>query len=123
MKSINFLSIALIVIMLLDTCSKSFIVLNFELNKDYYAKVLCVKKNIAGNKCNGHCHLKKELRAEDQRENKAPSSSQVKYEVNYLNTFSEKLSFFIPQLSVLNFYFKVKNEIQFSGSVFRPPCC
>ncbi len=57
---------------LLQSFSKVFILCNFQANRDYISKNLCVKKEIKNNTCNGKCHLKKQLK-EDEKKEKAPA--------------------------------------------------
>ena len=45
--------------------------LEYAINKDFIANVLCINKDKPALKCNGKCHLKKELKkASDTNENK-----------------------------------------------------
>lgn len=61
---------------LLQNFTKTIIYANFELNRDYIAKNLCVKKDVPENCCKGSCQLKKELDAEDKKEQSPFSNNQ-----------------------------------------------
>ena len=50
--------------------------MNFEINKDYTAKNLCIKKDEVNNCCQGLCHLNKKL--EDKKEQESPVQNLVK---------------------------------------------
>ena len=54
--------------------SKMIILINFQLNKEYIAKNLCVQKEIEDNCCKGSCHLKQQLQEEEKKE-PAPANS------------------------------------------------
>ncbi len=41
--------------------ARVWIVADFKINQDYIAKVLCINKDEPIKKCNGKCHLKKQL--------------------------------------------------------------
>ncbi|UOQ78013.1 hypothetical protein MUN84_05160 [Hymenobacter sp. 5516J-16] len=48
------------------------------LNQDYIARVLCINRDKPQLKCNGKCHLRKQLKAVAEHEKKQqPSSKQV----------------------------------------------
>ncbi|SNC74582.1 hypothetical protein SAMN06265337_2442 [Hymenobacter gelipurpurascens] len=46
------------------------IVAGWWLNQDYIARVLCINRDKPQLKCNGRCHLRKELKAQEEREQK-----------------------------------------------------
>jgi hypothetical protein len=63
-------------------CSSFVIFLNYEINKDYIAKVLCENRNNPKKHCNGHCQLKKQLE-KDEKQNQSPVNPlKEKNEVN-----------------------------------------
>ena len=55
--------------------------INYSVNKDYIAKVLCVNKDKPRMHCNGKCHLKKQLDKEEKRGN-STGTTKEKYEIN-----------------------------------------
>ena len=46
--------------------------LNYQVNRAYFAEVLCVNKDKPELKCNGKCHLKKQIKAQNEEENSSP---------------------------------------------------
>lgn len=52
------------------------LLVNYEVQKSYYTNVLCVNQDKPDLKCNGKCHLNKQLAQDDQKESepKAPTS-------------------------------------------------
>lgn len=70
----RFVSIFLLIITLLQVCGKLTVYTCYELNKAYIAKNLCENRNKPQMKCNGKCHLAKELKSEEKRE-QAPTNA------------------------------------------------
>ncbi len=107
---------------LLQTFSNSFILVNYQVNKEYISKNLCENKNKPMLHCNGKCHLQKQLAAQDKKD-KSPFSQTLKdkFEVQY---FSEYVSPFIT-----SFTDEVKGNSIYSfsipttslESIFHPP--
>lgn len=62
------LSSVLLAAFVLQLSGKFIVLVNYAINKDYVAKVLCVNKNKPQMHCNGKCHLKKQLKTEDKKE-------------------------------------------------------
>jgi len=54
-----------------QTFQHALIVLQYQLNKNYIAKNLCVNRNKPQMHCNGKCHLAKELKKANQQEEKS----------------------------------------------------
>ena len=83
----------MIVGVLLQSMTKTIIVINYGLNKDYISKNLCEKRKIKNNKCNGSCHLKLKLKQSDDTAQKEPSLLKDKTEpVLYCTILLLKLS-------------------------------
>ncbi len=77
----RFLALTMMVVFLMGSITKSLLFLDYELRQDYFASVLCEKKEVPNNTCQGGCHLNKELKAQDEQERKQGSDSQVKFEM------------------------------------------
>jgi flagellar basal body-associated protein FliL len=107
---------------LLQNFSKILIYANFELNKEFIAKTLCVKKEIPANNCNGKCHLKKQLDNEEKKE-QSPSNtlkekveiqffSEIKFNTNLLNT---------PFTNIVKPDYSFSLSEEHLHTVFQPP--
>ena len=94
------------------------------LRKDYIAKVLCINKEKPQLKCNGKCHLSKQLKAEIEEEQDSPFPAKkdknqkqlsefLSVAINYLTVLRQKSS---PQTFFQNLY-----SFSFSLFVFHPP--
>lgn len=111
--------------MLLQQFSKLFVMAGFELKRDYIARNLCVKRNIANNTCKGNCHLKKKL-AEEQEKQQESESQQLVMEiaVPYLPVVSDVVLF--PPADEIKEYFTIntaKHSFLLLKGIFHPPRC
>jgi len=111
--------------MLLPSLTKIGILIDFKINQDFIAKVLCIDKEKPMSTCNGKCYLSEQLRkAEEQEEKQAPTNKKERLEVVY---YYSKSSFdlliytglFVSKLNpacVDEFY-----SSSFIADIFRPP--
>ncbi len=69
--------------MLLQTLGQEVLVVNYQLHKARITERYCVNKARPQLRCNGKCHLAKQLRKAEGGDKKAPAEAQakVKYEV------------------------------------------
>lgn len=111
----------LLLVMIFETSGKTALLINFELHRDYFAKVLCVKKDIPDNCCKGSCQLTKEIKEQDERESKSFPALQVKSELLFFETKESKLHFFMAasDLSYGEFYSSLKSG--HTGDIIKPP--
>jgi len=67
------------------------IYVQFQLNREYIAKNLCIKKDIKNNCCQGSCQLSKRLgQQDDPQQNTGSTQSKQQHEqVLYLDVFQE----------------------------------
>lgn len=77
------LALFLAALMLLQTFSREVIIVDYQVHKARITELFCVNKDKPALKCNGKCHLAKQLRKASDTESKAPSAgfAKVKYEV------------------------------------------
>ncbi len=124
---INFLKqmlcVILVAVVLLQSLGKTIVLANYEINKEYISKVLCVNKSKPKMHCNGKCHLKKELKKAEKRE-QSSSATIEKMEIQLFSTSSD-----IFQLSTTfilvnsNMLFNYSNHLsdKHLTSIFHPP--
>ena len=55
--------------------SRVYVLVNFQLNKEYIAENLCEKRDEPESCCEGSCHLEKELNKVEESENQGPINS------------------------------------------------
>ncbi|SEU07576.1 hypothetical protein SAMN04487998_3762 [Hymenobacter actinosclerus] len=69
-------------LLLLQTLEQELLVVNYELNQARITARYCVNKARPQLKCNGKCHLAKQLRQAEDDSNKAPAgSTRLKFEL------------------------------------------
>lgn len=95
--------------------------IEYVLNQEYIAEILCINKNKPELKCNGKCHLAKQLEKQQEDPQHALSVSMDRYPIGFVSIFSidkpvEILHFKSPQYSYHSLY-----NFQFSDESFQPP--
>lgn len=95
-------------------------VLSHQIFKEYIIKEVCVQREIVENKCQGNCHLQKQLSEEDN----TPSKSKIRYQ--YQNDFVN----IIPQITSLKIvekreiiYYSSESKLleNFKSPIIPPP--
>lgn len=119
-------TILLVLLMLLQTLSKVWIVVSFKINQDTIAKTLCVKKDIENNTCQGKCHLKEQIdKADEQEKKQIPTTQKEKVEILYCyNIQPFELSNNIIDLHERKLLYAYKNDFlssSFLTDIFHPP--
>lgn len=107
---------------LFQNFSKIIIYANFELNRDYIAKNLCVKKDEPNNCCKGSCHLKKELDKEEKKEQSPANPIKEKEVIQFFSKFNSGIRLFNPSITneLTSIYFFSLSE-KHLHSIFHPP--
>src|SRR5665647_284761 len=111
MKSIA--AFILLIALLAQHSSRYMVMLNYEFNKNYIAKTLCVNRNKPMSGCNGKCYLKKQL-AKAAKEENAPNSN---------NRVDENEVLFLTEAKkITTYFFAEENSRQYINSkqVFTP---
>lgn len=120
MKSI--IAILLASVFLFQSASKLLIIANYEINKEYISKNLCENKAKPKSTCNGKCHLAKELKKQDKKENSIPNSQKEKVEIQFLNKISSiAIVDFESENEELNVSYLFSNYSNSLSSIFHPP--
>lgn len=88
----------LILLLLTQTFSTWFVVMAFNLNRDYIAKTLCENRYRPQLKCKGNCVLMKKLKEKEKQEQSAPES--IKLEITSL-VLSSRSFFAIVETPVI----------------------
>jgi len=119
----SFINSLLAVLFLYQALSTTFILVNFELNRERIAKTLCVKKAERGNCCQGSCHLKKQLQAEEKKEQAPARNPKL---VKQFPLFCQKQAGFdLQPLLMLEtgfLPFQCSKITSHSAAIFHPPC-
>lgn len=116
-------TIILILLIAVQTFSKWCLILEYQVNRDYIAKNLCVNRFRPSCCCHGKCYLNKKI-AKDESGQQAPGKGGQKEE-SPLQLFTLINSFSGPQIPVTiavnptRYVFAPSQE--YIGSVFQPP--
>jgi hypothetical protein len=107
---------------LLQTFSKGIVFIHFNLNRAYIAQNLCVKKDQADNCCKGSCHLKKQLKEDDQKSNSSSSNSlKDKTEIQFFSQSKSNLVNPLPIRILLVRPYSFPKTASPVFPVFHPP--
>lgn len=101
-----------------------FVLLDFYLNQDDIAKNWCVNRDKPAMRCNGKCHLRKQLREEDRKDQENPErKADHRNEIFYAGFGTQELRQLLPVSIPGNdlFYFIPGRLIDRPSTVFRPP--
>jgi hypothetical protein len=101
-------------------------VLNYVVNYEYITKVLCINKAKPKLKCNGKCHLMKELAKTSESETPISSNKKIASHELEVLFFEEIKSFkiipiYLDKNQFLNSNYSDLYSYLNSDSVFRPP--
>jgi len=110
---------------LFQNFSKVIILLNFELNQDYIAQNLCVKKNEPNNCCKGKCQLTIKLEQYEKKEQPLPVRNLKENKEIQLFTETENPCQVVQVSTVLKhatLYLEEKSDPHLF-TIFHPPTC
>lgn len=114
----------LCLLILLNPFSRTWVVVSYKLNESYISQNLCENKDKPQLKCNGKCHLKKQLAQSEQAEQKTHQNSNEKAEVLYcsvVNNYNFQTQFsYLYQPIQLGQYAAIYSQ-DYIDSVFHPP--
>jgi len=75
----------LVVLLLMSVSAKTLLWLDYEARTEFYAKTLCVQKEVEDNCCKGSCYLTKELQQQDQREEESFPTLKLNTELIFIS--------------------------------------
>lgn len=116
------IAILLASVFLFQSASKLLVLANYEINKEYISKNLCENKAKPKSSCNGKCHLAKELKKQDKKENSVPASQKEKFEVQYFSESVLDQHTFVSVFENQTFFsYSMIPYSNFLDSIFQPP--
>lgn len=106
---------------LMQNFGKVFILVSFELNRNYIAENLCVKKDDPHNCCKGKCYLDKQIEQEEKKE-KSPISTDTKdkEEIQFCQNILQLRFLRAALFEIKTPYVSFISE-GIDQSIFRPP--
>lgn len=118
------IAIALLCIITLPVMHKVFTIADYVIHQEYIAEVLCINKEEPELKCNGKCHLAKELNKSEnsEKENKNSNNTKIDLPISILNvcTFCEKIVF-INQSKLIKDNYLANYSFLFTHRINKPP--
>jgi len=113
--------ILLVFIIILQSLLKSFILFDYYINKNFYAKEICIKKNIANNTCQGKCHLATEIKNVNKEEKKQSNNIFQKLEILlFIEEIKESKILIYKREKQLFSYINLYKNIK-TLNIFHPP--
>ena len=107
--------------MLMPLFGSMVIIANYVINKELITKTFCVNRKKPKLRCNGKCHLMKELRKETQKEKSPLATIKVQLPVNFYEEITS-FSFASPSTRTTTFpEFLTGETASATIPVFHPP--
>jgi hypothetical protein len=107
--------------MLITTFSKGIVWLNYEVNKDFISKNLCINRSKPVLHCKGKCQLMKKL-AEDDKDNSTPAPKlKTGLDETAMLIATDHGSFEVKSLTEFNFFVKTSAYNTPVYFIFHPP--
>lgn len=119
------ISYILILLIVLQPLSKTWVYISFKINQEVIAKTLCINKDIKDNCCQGECYLKDQLNKLDKGEqHQIPAKLKLRLEDLYYHTQIDlilsngavTIARSIAKKYSNNFY-----SASYINDIFRPP--
>ncbi|MDE3184211.1 MAG: hypothetical protein KGM16_12410 [Bacteroidota bacterium] len=116
-------AIWLIITLGIQTFSKLVIEFNFEINRSYIAKDLCINRNNPESTCKGKCYLKKKLAAdEDQQQPASKNAVQKNLQQDLFLSEPMRINFSFAKDMILHAsLYRFSDSQEFVKSIFEPP--
>jgi hypothetical protein len=120
----RFILIGIVLIILIQTSIKSAIVVYYFANKEYITNVFCENKAKPQMACNGKCYLSKQIKLQEEKENKLPATilKNIKETILFCSTIHieiPSLDFTFKSLTIPSY--KLKFYLSPLASIFQPP--
>lgn len=98
-------------------------IIEYAINQDYIAEFLCINKDKPELKCNGKCHLKKEIKKAQEETHKSLSINIEDYPISPVYNFNSSLNkTFTSSTYKSVFYSYTKKYIYlYISDIFHPP--
>jgi hypothetical protein len=107
---------------LLPLINTATVIVDFKINQDFIAKVLCINKEKPELKCNGNCHLKEKLSDKPLENQEAPPRVQQREIVQFITaTESLGINYFPGKTVQKAVYINPLYVGEYNSNVFHPP--
>ncbi|CAL2087030.1 hypothetical protein [Tenacibaculum sp. 190524A05c] len=93
----------------------------YAINYDYIAKVLCINKDKPELSCNGKCQLMKKLKQQEEDDFNSLRIHMEEYPIGFVEILKIKKESTITSNSKNNFHYDIDYNYLFQHNVFHPP--
>lgn len=93
----------------------------YAINYDYIAKVLCINKDKAEMHCNGKCYVMKQLKKQQENDFKSLRISMKDYPIGFVKLLSIDKTESLNLADKNQFFYEEKYTYISDFSLFRPP--
>lgn len=116
------LTLSLLFSILFNSLGQSVILVHYLTNKKYYATVLCENITKPNLHCNGKCHLMKEMKEQEKKEQSPTTPTKVKQETVQLFQKNTPFAFYIfDKKGEYNSFYRLPKPQTVNFSIFHPP--
>lgn len=115
-------TISLLFCILLSSLGQSVILVHYLINKNYYATVLCENKAKPKMNCHGKCHIMKEMKEQEKREQSPTAPIKEKQEtVQFFQTNTAFTFNTCTETKKYSSFYLLPKIPSVSLSIFHPP--
>jgi len=93
----------------------------YAINYDYIAKVLCINKDKPKLSCNGKCQLMKKLKEQQEDDFNSLRIQMEEYPIGFVAILDIEKESFISHYTKNDFFYKLDYKYLFQHTVFHPP--
>ena len=118
------LGISLLVVgLMIQVMSASLILFNYEVNKAYIIENFCENTDKPELKCNGKCHLAKQIQADSEQKSETPAAESeiMTFVLSIEETASFEFKLFESEFAQANSLYLEGNYSNHLQSIFHPP--
>ena len=116
--------ILLVILLLLQSFSKLEVWFGFSLNQSMIEKTLCENRNNPTKHCHGKCHLRKELKKQENAEKRVPNQNKEEGSVFIVHSLSDfSINDEYINVSLIQFDYHSSCLLRENSPVFHPPLC
>ena len=117
-------SLLLLSVILMQSCSKVIIFVNYEINKKQITEQYCVNKSNKSLHCDGMCHVIIQLQKEEKQENTPVKNQNNKFEIILFSSVEED-PLFTNYITGDYAYpvLQLKKITSPASFIFHPPIC
>ena len=97
-----------------------FVCLEFNLNRAYLERYVCIERGIPNSKCKAHCHLKKQLQSSEGRQNSIKLKDDVEFILQWHGDISSEHVYCSKPFNYLPYSISMQVK-DIATELFQPP--